>query len=181
MPSPPHPRLRNRHSLARAVSNGVSPPDYVARKLWTATPCDSLECRHVIPTSESPTIWKVEIGPPSDAAQELTLSLVGVYSCGLGLGFVPVLGRRVQPPRRKTNRSVARLAPREPIAKARGMQHRRTRPSLWPAVGRARVRGSRFPGTQFGPMPHGSAHVLQSGRQRLRRAPRTRSEILVPA
>jgi hypothetical protein len=51
MPSPPHPRLRNRHSHARAVSNGGPPWDYLARKLWTAIPCDSLECRRVVPTS----------------------------------------------------------------------------------------------------------------------------------
>src|SRR5215469_3809198 len=56
MPGPPHPRLRNRHSLPRAVSNGAQPSDYAARELWTATPCDSLEYRRVVPTSESPTI-----------------------------------------------------------------------------------------------------------------------------
>src|SRR5207245_6874270 len=56
MPSPPHPRLRNRHSHPRAVSNGAPLSDYAARELWTAIPCDSLECRRVIPTSESPTI-----------------------------------------------------------------------------------------------------------------------------
>src|ERR1700726_3153187 len=56
MPSPPHPCLRNRHSLPRAVSNGAHPSDYAARELWTAIPCDSLECRRVIPTSESPVI-----------------------------------------------------------------------------------------------------------------------------
>src|SRR6266851_863173 len=56
MPSPPHPRLRNRHSLPRAVSNGAPPSDYAARELSTAIPCDSLECRRVIPTFESPTI-----------------------------------------------------------------------------------------------------------------------------
>src|SRR5216684_8039497 len=56
MPSPPHPRLRNRHSLPRAVSNGAPPSDYAARELWTVIPCDSLECRRVIPTFESPTI-----------------------------------------------------------------------------------------------------------------------------
>jgi hypothetical protein len=56
MSSPPHPRLRNRHSLPRAMSNGAPPSDYAARELWTAIPCDSLECRRVIPTSESPTI-----------------------------------------------------------------------------------------------------------------------------
>src|SRR5260370_6487740 len=50
MPSPPHPRLRNRHSLPRAVSNGGPPSDYAARELWTAIPCDSLECRRVIPS-----------------------------------------------------------------------------------------------------------------------------------
>src|SRR6266704_428887 len=50
MPSPPHPRLRNRHSLPRAVSNGAPPSDYAARKLWTAIPCDSLECCRAIPT-----------------------------------------------------------------------------------------------------------------------------------
>src|SRR5712664_1819880 len=55
MPSPPHPRLRNRHSHPRAVSNGAHPSDYAARELWTAIPCDSLEDRRVVPTSESPT------------------------------------------------------------------------------------------------------------------------------
>src|SRR5258707_8036961 len=50
MPSPPHPRLRNRHSLPRAVSNGAHTSDYAARELWTAIPCDSLECRRVVPT-----------------------------------------------------------------------------------------------------------------------------------
>src|SRR4029077_19437523 len=55
MPCPPHPRLRNRHSLPRAVSNGAHPSDYAARELWTAIPCDSLEYRRVVPTSESPT------------------------------------------------------------------------------------------------------------------------------
>jgi len=53
MPSPPHPRLRNRHSLPRAVSTGAHPSDYAARELWTAIPCDSLEYRRVVPTSES--------------------------------------------------------------------------------------------------------------------------------
>src|ERR1700676_3205435 len=48
----PHPRLRNRHSLPRAVSNGAHPSDYAARELWTAIPCDSLEYRRVVPTSE---------------------------------------------------------------------------------------------------------------------------------
>src|SRR4030095_8964361 len=38
------------------MSNGAHPSDYAARELWTAIPCDSLECRRVIPTSESPTI-----------------------------------------------------------------------------------------------------------------------------
>ena len=56
MPSPPHPRLRNRHSLPRAVSNGAHPSDYAARALWTAIPCDSLEYRRLVSTSESPTI-----------------------------------------------------------------------------------------------------------------------------
>src|SRR6267143_320692 len=55
MPSPPHPRLRNRHSLPPAVSNGAHPSDYAARELWTAIPCDSLEYRRVVPTSESPS------------------------------------------------------------------------------------------------------------------------------
>src|SRR5258706_9371016 len=55
MPSPPHPRLRNRHSLPRAVSNGAHPSDYAARELWTAIPCESLEYRGVVPTSESST------------------------------------------------------------------------------------------------------------------------------
>src|SRR6516164_1230133 len=55
MPSPPHPRLRNRHSLPCAVSNGAHPSDYAARELWTKIPCDSLEYRRVVPTSESPT------------------------------------------------------------------------------------------------------------------------------
>src|SRR5258705_3978576 len=67
IPSPPHPRLRNRHSLPRAVSNGAHLSDYAARDLWTATPCDSLEYRRVVPTSESPTI-RPESGarvPPS--------------------------------------------------------------------------------------------------------------------
>ena len=31
----PHPRLRNRHSLPRAVSNGAHPSDYAAKELWT--------------------------------------------------------------------------------------------------------------------------------------------------
>src|SRR6516165_7725487 len=61
MPSPPHPRLRNRHSLPRAVSNGAHPSDYPARELWTTIPCDSLEYRRVVPTSESPTI-QTELG-----------------------------------------------------------------------------------------------------------------------
>src|SRR5712664_1914882 len=56
MPSPPHPRLRNRHSLPPALSNGAHPSDYAARELWTAIPCDSLEYRLIVPTSESPTI-----------------------------------------------------------------------------------------------------------------------------
>src|SRR5215471_10145072 len=55
MPSPPHPRLRNRHSLPRALSNSADPSDSAARELWTAIPCDSLEYRRVVPTSESPT------------------------------------------------------------------------------------------------------------------------------
>src|ERR1700719_1521445 len=59
MPSPPHPRLRNRHSLPRAVSNGAHPSDYAVRGLWIATPCDLLEHRHVVPTSESPTTQPV--------------------------------------------------------------------------------------------------------------------------
>ena len=59
MPSPPHPRLRNRHSLPRAVSNGAHPSDYAARQLWTAIPCESLEYRGVVPTSESSTTRKV--------------------------------------------------------------------------------------------------------------------------
>ena len=59
MPSAPHPRLRNRHSLPRAVSNGAHPSDYAARELWSAIPCDSLEYRLVVPTSESPTTRKV--------------------------------------------------------------------------------------------------------------------------
>src|SRR6266849_10464395 len=50
MPSPPHPRLRNRHSLPPALSNGAHPSDYAARELWTAIPCDSLEYRLVVPT-----------------------------------------------------------------------------------------------------------------------------------
>src|SRR5229473_7049002 len=50
MPSPPHPRLRNRHSLPPALSNGAHPSDYAARELWTAIPCDSLEYRRVVPT-----------------------------------------------------------------------------------------------------------------------------------
>jgi len=45
----------NRHSHPRAVSNGAHPSDYAARELWTAIPCDSLEDRRVVPTSESPT------------------------------------------------------------------------------------------------------------------------------
>src|SRR5258707_3151379 len=49
MPSPPHPRLRNRHSLPRAVSNGAHPSDYAARELWTAILCDSLENLRVVP------------------------------------------------------------------------------------------------------------------------------------
>src|ERR1700733_3327438 len=59
MPSPPHPRLRNRHSLPPAVSNGAHPSDYAARELWTAIPCESLEYRRVAPTSESPTIQEL--------------------------------------------------------------------------------------------------------------------------
>src|SRR5215469_12148149 len=50
MPSPPHPRLRNRHSLPRALSNSADPSDSAARELWTAIPCDSLEYRRVVPT-----------------------------------------------------------------------------------------------------------------------------------
>src|SRR5438093_5051343 len=65
MPSPPHLRLRNRDSLPRAVSNGAHPSDYAARELWTAIPCDSLECRRVILTSESPTIRQVNAYWPS--------------------------------------------------------------------------------------------------------------------
>src|SRR5258708_37731928 len=49
MARPPHPRLRNRHSLPRAVSNGVHPSDYAARELWTAVPYDSLENLRVVP------------------------------------------------------------------------------------------------------------------------------------
>src|SRR6516162_4070558 len=39
MPSPPHPRLRNRHSVPRAVNHGAHPSDYAARELWTKIPC----------------------------------------------------------------------------------------------------------------------------------------------
>src|SRR5712664_2630719 len=49
MPSPPHPRLRNRHSLPPALSNGAHPSDYAARELWTAIPYDSLENLRVVP------------------------------------------------------------------------------------------------------------------------------------
>src|SRR5260370_37662876 len=49
MPSPPHARLRNRHSLPRAVSNGVHPSDYAATELWTAIQYDSLENLRVVP------------------------------------------------------------------------------------------------------------------------------------
>jgi len=52
MPSPPHPRLRNRHSLPRAVSNTADPLDSAVRELWTAVSCDPLEYRHVVPTTD---------------------------------------------------------------------------------------------------------------------------------
>ena len=59
------PRLGNRHSLPRAVSNGAHPSDYAARELWTAIPCDSLEYRRVVPTSESPTIDSPSLSGPT--------------------------------------------------------------------------------------------------------------------
>jgi hypothetical protein len=59
MPSPPHPRLRDRYSLPRAVSNGAHPSDYAAAELWTAIPCDSVEYRRVVLTIELPTIQEL--------------------------------------------------------------------------------------------------------------------------
>src|SRR5882762_2100578 len=55
MPSPPHPRLRNRHSLPHALSNGAHPSDYAARALWTAMPCHSPRT-HLFSLS-TPRVW----------------------------------------------------------------------------------------------------------------------------
>src|SRR5260370_36686399 len=80
-----------------------------------------------------------------------------------------------------TSWSEGRPEPHAPTAKARGMQHMRTQPSLLPAVVRAQARGSKLQDTQFGPMPHGSAQALHLGPRRLRRAQHTGSGTLVIA
>src|SRR5436190_21716685 len=81
MPSPPHPRLRNRHSLPPAVSNGAHPSDYAARELWTATPCDPLEYRRVVLTVAVGTI--IADRPPHRCVQaRLRIRLLPWMSSG---------------------------------------------------------------------------------------------------
>src|SRR5258707_15447443 len=86
MPSPPHPRLRNRHSLPPALSNGAHPSDYAARELWTAIPCDSLEYRRVVPTSESPTIRDVwSAASPQAKCEDVTSWSAQMYTAFVGV------------------------------------------------------------------------------------------------
>src|SRR5229473_1754482 len=111
MPSPPHPRLRNRHSLPRAVSNGAHPSDYAARELWTAIPCESLEYRGVVPTSESSTTRKVArpvnasafsgSNPPKLTKPEINERIGLNASTQRALWYIEVLQFRLHPVRGK--------------------------------------------------------------------------------